>query len=89
MLKCDTEILKVPFIVSNEFLENRILIYTLIEKLVVSNMDDKTIEILKSVFHVMLEETETVLAIIQKVKDLFDALGVLLLISVGILDEFA
>ena len=52
-------------------------------------MDDKTIEILKSVFHVMLEETETVLAIIQKVKDLFDALGVLLLISVGILDEFA
>lgn len=71
LLKSDTEILKVSFIVTNEFLENRIFIYNLIEELVVSNMDDKTFEILKS----MLEGAETVLAIMQKVKDLFNALG--------------
>lgn len=71
LLKSDTEILKVSFIVTNEFLENRIYIYNLIEELVVSNMDDKTFEILKS----MLEGAETVLAIMQKVKDLFNALG--------------
>ena len=34
LLKSDTEILKVSFIVTNEFLENRIYIYNLIEELV-------------------------------------------------------
>ena len=75
-LKYGTEMRKVPLIVTNEFLKNRIFGYNLIEDLFVSKKNHKIFETLKSFFpHVQLERPETVSAIMQKVKDSLDELG--------------
>ena len=63
--------LKLPFIVSKEFLENPIFAYNLIEDLVFSRKNHKTFKTIKSVFLcALLEEVEIVLAIVQKIKGL-------------------
>ena len=61
---------KVPFIVTNEYLENPIFGYNLIEHLFVSSDNPKIFDMLMSVFpNISLEEAETMIAILQKVAD--------------------
>ena len=70
-LKSDTEMLKLPFAVSKEFLENPIFSYNLIEDLMFSRKNHKTFKTIKPAFpYSLLEEAEIVLAIMQKIKDL-------------------
>ena len=63
--------LKLPFAVSKEFLENPIFSYNLIEDLMFSRKNHKTFKTIKPAFpYSLLEEAEIVLAIMQKIKDL-------------------
>ena len=75
-LKPNTEKLKVPFLITNESVENPIFGYNLISHLVTSNRDPKIFETLMSVFpHIPDEGAETVVSIIQKVAEVPDLLG--------------
>ena len=76
LLKLMSEKVKVPFVVTNEYLENPIFGYNLIEHLFVSRGNPKVFDMLMSVFpNIFLEEAETMIAILQKVADAPDLLG--------------
>ena len=75
-LKLTSEKVKVLFIVTNEYLENPIFGYNLIEHLFVSRDNPKIFDMLMSVFlNISLEGAETMIAILQKVADAPDLLG--------------
>ena len=77
LLKLTSEKVKVPFIVTNEYLENPIFGYSLIEHLFVSRDNPKIFNMLMSVFpNISLEGAETIIAILQKVADAPDLLRV-------------
>ena len=75
-LKFTPEKVKVPFIVTNEYLENPRFGYNFIEPLFVSRGNPKIFDTLMSVFpNILLEGAETMIAILQKVADAADLLG--------------
>ena len=75
-LKLRSKKVKVPFIVTNEYLENPIFGYNLIEHSFVSRDNPKIFNMLISVFpNILLEGAETMIAILQKVADAPDLLG--------------
>ena len=75
-LKPNMEKIKVPFLITNESVENPIFGYNLISHLVISNRDPKIFETLMSTFpHIPCEGAETVVSIIQKVAQVPDLLG--------------
>ena len=75
-LKFTPEKVKVSFIITNEYLENPIFGYNLIEHLFVSRDNPKIFHMLMSVFpNILLEGAETMIAILQKVADAPDLLG--------------
>ena len=75
-LKLTSEKVKIPFIVTNEYLENPIFGYNLIEHLFVSRDNSKIFDMLMSVFpNISLEGAETMIAILQKEADAPDLLG--------------
>ena len=77
-VKPNMEKIKVPFLITNESVENPIFGYNLISHLVIliSNRDPKIFETLMSVFpHIPCEGAETVVSIIQKVAQIPDLLG--------------
>ena len=74
-LKPNMEKIKVPFLITNESVENPIFGYSLISHLVTSNRDPKIFETLMSVFpHITCEGAKTVVSIIQKVAQVPDLL---------------
>ena len=75
-LKPNMEKIKVPFLSTNESVENPIFGYNLISHLVTSNRDPKIFETLMSVFpHIPCEREETLVSIIQKVAQVPDLVG--------------
>lgn len=75
-LKLTSEKVKAPFIATNEYLEDPIFGYDLIEHLFVSRSNPKMFYMLMSVFpNIALEVAETMIAILLKVADAHGLLG--------------
>ena len=80
-LKFTSEKVKVPFIVTNEYLENLTFGYNLKEHLFVSRDNPKSFDMLFSIYimsvfpNISLKGAETMIAILQKVADVPDLLG--------------
>ena len=75
-LKPNTEQIKVPFLITNESVEDPIFGYNLIEHLVTSTNDPKDFDLLMSAFpYIPSEGAETVASIIKKVAEVPDLLG--------------
>ena len=74
-LKLMSEKVKVLFIITNEYLENPVFGYNLIEHSFVSRNNPKMFDMLMSVFpNIFLQGAETMTAILQKVADAPDLL---------------
>ena len=75
-LRPSTEKIKVPFLITNESVEDSIFGYNLIEDLVTSANDPKTFEALMAAFrHIPSEGAEAVALIIKKFVEVPDLLG--------------
>ena len=75
-LRPSTEKIKVPFLITNESVEDSIFGYNLIEDLVTSANDPKTFETLMAAFrHIPSEGAEAVALIIKKFVEVPDLLG--------------
>ena len=75
-LKLTSEKVKVPVVVTNEYLENPIFVYKLMEHLFVSRDNPKIFNMLMSVFpSISVEGAETMVTILQMVADTPHLLG--------------
>ena len=75
-LKLTSEKVKVPLVVTNEYLENPIFVYKLMEHLFVSRDNPKIFNMLMSVFpSISVEGAETMVTILQMVADTPHLLG--------------